>query len=93
MADTVKRLQLLGKFPSSGGSVKFDTAYAGQLVYISEDGSLIPLALGKGLEIVEGVLTLTGAVIPPDNDETNTASATTATLGVAKLGLVILGKE
>lgn len=88
---TVKKLQLLGSF-STSGSVSFDTAYAGQLVYIGEDGSLIPLALGEGLEIVEGALILTGTIIPPDSGETNNVS-TTATLGVAKLGLVILGKE
>lgn len=36
----------------------FEEADAGQLLYISADGTVQPVALGKGLKIVDGVLTL-----------------------------------
>lgn len=38
--------------------IDFDKHYAGSLVYISEDGSLIPLLLGSGLKIIDGVISL-----------------------------------
>lgn len=47
---------------SGGGScsdeTSFDKHYAGSLVYISEEGSLIPLLLGSGLKIIDGVISL-----------------------------------
>ena len=42
---------------------------AGQLLYISADGAVIPLRLGSGLEIVDGVLRVTGIVTPPDEPD------------------------
>ena len=44
---------------ASGGSVSFDPKDAGKLVYISQGGKLIPLALGFGLEIKDGKLEVT----------------------------------
>lgn len=42
-----------------------DTALAGTLLYIAEDGGIMPLRLGAGLEIRDGMLVLTagGTVI------------------------------
>lgn len=37
---------------------------AGNLLYVREDGMLVPLTLGDGLEIVDGVLRVTGAITP-----------------------------
>ena len=37
---------------------------AGKLLYIREDGLLVPLTLGDGLEIVDGVLKITAAITP-----------------------------
>lgn len=57
---------------------------AGALLYIGPDGAAIPLKLGDGLEIKDGVLTLTHSPAPaPDN--------TTAALGRAILGKMRLG--
>ena len=40
-----------------------DTApqYANHLLFVGDDGKITPLALGEGLEIVDGKLTVTGA--------------------------------
>lgn len=46
---------------ASGGT--FDPQEAGNLVYISQDGKLIPLALGFGLEIKDGKLEVTNQKI------------------------------
>ena len=37
--------------------------HAGKLLYVAEDGSVTPLTLGAGLEIVDGVLTITYAPV------------------------------
>lgn len=46
-------------------AVKLDanlgTQHAGKLLYVSADGSVQPLTLGTGLQIVDGVLVVTGA--------------------------------
>lgn len=42
----------------SAGLPTFGAEDAGKLLYIAEDGTVRPLTLGKGLEIVDGVLTL-----------------------------------
>lgn len=80
-----------------GSTPPFDPSLAGKLIYIAPDGYLRPLTLGAGLEIVNGVLRLTGTVTPPDagdDDEPTTATeVNTSRLGIAKLGLMILGRR
>lgn len=44
------------------GLSALNTANAGKLLYIDADGNAQPLSLGDGLAIVDGVLTLTGAL-------------------------------
>lgn len=39
---------------------------AGRLFYADTDGNIVALALGEGLAIVDGVLVLTGAVVPEE---------------------------
>ena len=46
-----------------GGSTSFGREHAGKLVYIDASGRLVPLALGEGLAIVNGVLTIDGGVV------------------------------
>lgn len=53
--------------------IGFGSEDAGKLLYIGEDGSVQPLALGKSLEIVDGVLTVTGVT---GGGETVTAEIT-----------------
>lgn len=48
-------------FMESLGLSALNTENAGKLLYIDADGNAQPLALGDGLAIVDGVLTLTGA--------------------------------
>lgn len=47
----------------AAGGVRFDPKDAGKLVYIGEDGALIPLTLGYGLTIVDGVLRVTDSQV------------------------------
>ena len=47
--------------PQFGFDAETAPQYAGHLLYVAEDGSIAPLALGDGLEIVDGKLTVTGA--------------------------------
>mgnify|MGYP003303760337 CR=1 FL=1 len=42
----------------------FGTENVGKLLYVSTDGTIKSLSLGEGLEIVDGVLKLTGSVTP-----------------------------
>ena len=58
-----------------------DTAvqYAAQLLYVAADGKITPLHLGKGLEIVDGVLNVT------------VSAAAKAICGEATCGSVICG--
>lgn len=77
------------------GLPEFGEEYEGNLLYVL-NGRLVPLMLGEGLEIVEGMLQLTGVVVPPESggDETPVENAdNTSKLGIAKLGLMILGRE
>lgn len=71
-------------------SLQFTAADAGKLLMVAGDGSVVPVVVGPGLEIVGGVLRLSGDVVIPDDPG---ADETTAELGVARLGLIILGKE
>ena len=64
-------------------------ADAGKLLYVSPDGAVMPLALGEGLEIVDGVLrvTATGSVIAQITvDDEGNAVITGATLTVDDSG-------
>lgn len=45
------------------------TENAGKLLYVSADGTIMPLSLGEGLEIANGVLKLTGSVTPDTETE------------------------
>ena len=75
-------------------ALNFTAADAGKLLMVAGDGSLVPVVVGPGLEIVGGVLRLSGDVVIPDDGETpSESSESTAELGVARLGLIILGKE
>lgn len=63
--DAVDNLQALAErvaqlIPGGGG---FNPENAGMLVYIGFDGKLIPLSLGYGLEIANGVLRVTDSQI------------------------------
>lgn len=53
------------EYVESRMSAKLDANHgsqnAGKLMYIGADGTLIPLALGAGLEIRDGVLVVTGS--------------------------------
>lgn len=42
------------------------THHAGELLYVSADGSVRPLTLGAGLTIKNGVLQITGTILPDD---------------------------
>ena len=64
------------------GDKNYGAGNAGNLLYIGADGKAIPLRLGEGLEIVDGVLKITATI---EDD-------TTAVLGKAILGKMILGK-
>lgn len=55
-ADMGKILVLNG-----GGTMSFGPEHAGSLLYIGQDGSVLPLSLGAGLAIIGGVLTITNA--------------------------------
>lgn len=62
---------------------------AGKLMYVGADGTLIPLALGAGLEIRNGVLVVTaaGAVVAEITvDEAGNAVVTGANLAVGADG-------
>ena len=64
-------------------------ADAGKLLYVSPDGAVMPLALGEGLEIVDGVLrvTATGSVIAQITvDDEGNAVITGASLTVDDSG-------
>lgn len=94
-------IRVLGVLPTdSGGDPQkppYDPSLAGKLVYISKEGTLIPLTLGEGLEIVDSVLRLTGTVTPPetggDDEPSVEVTDNTSKLGIARLGLMILGRE
>lgn len=49
--------------PKYNESLTAETAqqHAGELLFIDENGTIAPLTLGDGLEIVDGKLTVTGA--------------------------------
>lgn len=47
----------------------FGTENVGKLLYVSTDGTIKSLSLGEGLEIVDGVLKLTGYVTPDTETE------------------------
>lgn len=54
---------------SAGGGLDFGPENAGQLLYVGADGKAIPLQLGDGLEIVDGMLRVTyqpGPDVPAD---------------------------
>lgn len=55
-------------------------SYAGTLLYIAADGRITPLQLGKGLEIVDGVLnvTVSAAVATLEVDADGNATITGA---------------
>lgn len=65
------------------GDAIADKENTGQLIYINQNGEFAVLKLGAGLSIIDGVLTLDGAVI----------ATTTAVLGKAKLGTMVLGNR
>lgn len=44
----------------------FGPENAGMLLYIAADGTPVPLQLGSGLEIKDGMLMITGQIAPPD---------------------------
>lgn len=67
-------------------SYYFGTENAGKLIYVGEDGYSIGLTIGSGLKIVDGVLMLDGTVTPDTGED-----ETTAVLGKAKLGTMVLG--
>lgn len=66
--------------PESLGAV--DKANAGKLLYVDANGALKAVTLGSGLQLVGGVLSVTGAVTP---------SVGTSMLGEAVIGDMILG--
>lgn len=47
----------------------FGEENAGKLVYIGQDGKMLPLEIGFGLEITDGVLRVTAAVTPEETVE------------------------
>lgn len=49
--------------PESGGNVNYGAENAGKLLYVGADGYATVLTLGAGLKIVNGVLTITSAVV------------------------------
>jgi hypothetical protein len=51
------------KIPGSGGNVDYGAENAGKLLYVGADGFATVLALGAGLAIVDGVLTITSQVV------------------------------
>lgn len=67
-------------------SYYFGTENAGKLIYVGEDGYSIGITIGSGLKIVHSVLMLDGTVTPDTGDD-----ETTAVLGTAKLGTMVLG--
>lgn len=68
------------------GLPTFGPEYEGRLLYVL-NGALAPAEMGTGLEFVGGVLRLTGATPEPGGD------GTTAVLGTAKIGIMILGRS
>lgn len=81
------------EYVDSRMSAKLDANHgsqnAGKLMYIGADGTLVPLALGAGLEIRDGVLvvTATGAVAAEITvDEAGNAIVTGATMTVDEAG-------
>ena len=59
-----------------------DKVNAGKLLYVDADGYLQPVTLGRGLQLTNGVLSVTGAI----------SNAGTSALGEATLGEMILGQ-
>ena len=51
--------KLSGRVPANQGAEN-----AGKLLYIRADGLLVPLTLGDGLEIIDGMLRITAAITP-----------------------------
>lgn len=49
--------------PDSGGNINYGAENAGKLLYVGADGFATVLALGAGLAIVDGVLTITSQVV------------------------------
>lgn len=77
--DTVK--QMIAKAPGTD----YGAAAAGMLLYVGSDGRPIPLALGDGLQIVDGVLHVLGggsAVVTLTVDAEGHATLSGATLTV-----------
>lgn len=66
--------------PDSLGAV--DKVNVGKLLYVDADGYLQPVTLGSGLQLTNGVLSVTGAI----------SNAGTSALGEATLGEMILGQ-
>lgn len=59
-----------------------DKGNAGKLLYVDADGHLQPVTLGSGLQLTNGVLSVTGAI----------SNNGTSSLGEATLGEMILGQ-
>lgn len=51
------------EIPDSGGNANYGAENAGKLLYVGADGFATVLALGAGLAIVDGVLTITSQVV------------------------------
>lgn len=68
--------------------INFGTEYAGQLLYVGEDGMAAPLRLGTGLKIENGVLMLDGTVTP----DTPVTPSKTAICGTFLVGEVLCGE-
>ena len=54
---------VLVEVPDSGGNVDYGAENAGKLLYVGADGFATVLALGAGLAVVDGVLTITSQVV------------------------------
>jgi hypothetical protein len=63
MADMPTIKPAVIKIPGSGGNVDYGAENAGKLLYVGADGFATVLALGAGLAIVDGVLTITSQVV------------------------------
>lgn len=59
-------MEMLNKLLTAGG---FGAENAGRLVVIGADGRLTPIALGSEFEIRDGVLRITGQIVPPDEPD------------------------
>lgn len=60
-AQLIERFSKLPAELLEGKVDKFqDTEHAGKLLYIREDGKIMPLSLGEGLEVTDGVLRVIG---------------------------------